>query len=172
MQFIFVVTFIILACSVVDAKTTTGTKYICALYPDGGSCRAIIPQFYFNMTTKTCELFTYFGCEGNANNFPDKIDCLNACKGSKVPNICSVPYEDEECRHTLYEKQKRYYYNENYNDCVPADPNRCPKNQNIFWSKQDCLSRCKIRRSEKRDNVASNSGWLTGDIDFAIVEAC
>uniref|UniRef100_V5GZU3 Putative blood coagulation n=1 Tax=Ixodes ricinus TaxID=34613 RepID=V5GZU3_IXORI len=76
MQFIFVVTFVILACSVVDAKTKKGTKYICALYPDDGPCRARVPQLYFNMTTKTCEWFIYGGCEGNENNFPGLDDCL------------------------------------------------------------------------------------------------
>uniref|UniRef100_A0A0K8RAC9 Putative salivary kunitz domain protein n=1 Tax=Ixodes ricinus TaxID=34613 RepID=A0A0K8RAC9_IXORI len=148
MQFIFVVNFVILAYSVADAKPTKGTKYICALYPYDGPCQAIIPQFYFNMTTKTCEQFTYGGCYGNENNFPEKDECLKQCRGSKVPNICSVPFEDEECRYRHYEKQKRYYYDETYNECIPVLPNRCPKNQNIFWNKKDCLNRCKTKEKK------------------------
>uniref|UniRef100_A0A0K8R9F8 Putative salivary kunitz domain protein n=1 Tax=Ixodes ricinus TaxID=34613 RepID=A0A0K8R9F8_IXORI len=148
MQFIFVVTFVILACSVVDAKPTKGMEYICALYPDDGPCRARVPQFYFNMTTKTCEEFIYGGCEGNANIFREEDECLKKCKGPKVPSICSVPYVDEKCRYTSYKPQKRYYYNDASNECILIDPNRCPKTQNLFWNKKYCESRCKTK--EKR----------------------
>uniref|UniRef100_A0A0K8RA04 Putative salivary kunitz domain protein n=1 Tax=Ixodes ricinus TaxID=34613 RepID=A0A0K8RA04_IXORI len=152
MQFIFVVNFVILACSMVDAKTTKETEYICALYPDDGPCRARVPQFYFNMTTKTCKEFIYGGCEGNANVFRDEDECLKKCKGPQVPSICSVPYEDEECRYTIYKPQKRYYYNKTYNECILlVDITRCPKTQNIFWNKKDCERRCKILKSKRRD---------------------
>ncbi|XP_040077829.1 kunitz-type serine protease inhibitor taicotoxin-like [Ixodes scapularis] len=158
MQFIFVVTLVTLACRVVNAKTTKGTEYVCALYPDDGPCRARVPQFYFNLTTKTCEWFIYGGCEGNANDFADEDECLKKCKGRKVPSICSVPYEDEKCRYTDDKPKKRYCYNGASNECILVDPNRCPKTQNIFWNKKDCQSRCKTK--EKRTfKVLKSKRW-------------
>lgn len=37
---------------------------ICKLESDPGSCRALIPRFFFNSTSNKCEPFNYGGCEG------------------------------------------------------------------------------------------------------------
>uniref|UniRef100_V5HYT4 Putative tick kunitz 90 n=1 Tax=Ixodes ricinus TaxID=34613 RepID=V5HYT4_IXORI len=145
LDFISAVTFVILACSVVDANPQKGNTSICALYPDGGPCRANWQQYFFNMTTSKCQVFTYGGCEGNENNFDDEDACQKQCHVSNVPNICSVPYEDEECRYT----DELYYYNQAINKCRKVRPLRCPKTQNVFWSRNDCKNRCKIVQPQR-----------------------
>ncbi|KAK8774966.1 hypothetical protein V5799_010500 [Amblyomma americanum] len=45
-------------------------------YPDGckepqevGPCKALIPKYYLNSTTRKCEPFKWGGCCANCNNF-------------------------------------------------------------------------------------------------------
>ena len=46
-----------------------------------GMCRAAIPRFYFNIDTGKCEMFTWGGCGGNLNKFPDEESCMELCAG-------------------------------------------------------------------------------------------
>ncbi|KRZ97395.1 Uncharacterized protein T08_11310 [Trichinella sp. T8] len=52
---------------------------ICSLGRDPGAhCGTnTLTRYYFNAMTKTCEAFTYLGCEGNRNNFPSMEKCLS-----------------------------------------------------------------------------------------------
>jgi len=52
----------------------------CSQPKASGSCRASLQRFYYNSATKTCELFTYGGCQGNENNFKTKAQCETTCK--------------------------------------------------------------------------------------------
>uniref|UniRef100_A0A224X8I5 Putative Protease inhibitor n=1 Tax=Megacormus gertschi TaxID=1843536 RepID=A0A224X8I5_9SCOR len=51
----------------------------CTLSPEKGPCDDDIEMYYYDASTKTCETFTYGGCEGNNNKFPTKEECLVAC---------------------------------------------------------------------------------------------
>ena len=51
----------------------------CTLPKEIGPCKAKIPKFYFNQSTKTCDLFMYGGCLGNANQFDNAAECQNEC---------------------------------------------------------------------------------------------
>uniref|UniRef100_A0A8C8S2X0 BPTI/Kunitz inhibitor domain-containing protein n=1 Tax=Pelusios castaneus TaxID=367368 RepID=A0A8C8S2X0_9SAUR len=46
-----------------------------------GPCTAVISRWFYNWRTKTCEEFSYGGCNGNKNNFETKAGCLRACTG-------------------------------------------------------------------------------------------
>nr|CAB55816.1 hypothetical protein [Ixodes ricinus] len=86
MPFIFVVSFAILACIVVDTANHKGRgrPAKCKLPPDDGPCRARIPSYYFDRKTKTCKEFMYGGCEGNENNFENITTCQEECRAKKV----------------------------------------------------------------------------------------
>lgn len=46
-----------------------------------GSCRAAFPRFYYNVSTQSCQAFTYGGCEANSNNFDTEEECQKTCGG-------------------------------------------------------------------------------------------
>lgn len=54
-------------------------EHVCLLPPEKGPCEAAIPRFYYNACSGRCELFTYGGCDGNANNFETLAECERAC---------------------------------------------------------------------------------------------
>ena len=47
----------------------------CYMEQDFGHCKALIPRFYYNLSTGNCEEFTFGGCGGNENNFKTKSEC-------------------------------------------------------------------------------------------------
>ncbi|CBY07633.1 unnamed protein product [Oikopleura dioica] len=44
-------------------------------------CRAAIPRFFYNIDIEKCEMFTWGGCGGNLNKFPDEESCMELCSG-------------------------------------------------------------------------------------------
>jgi hypothetical protein len=50
----------------------------CSLEPESGTCRANFPKYYFDNTTKKCEVFTWGGCDGVVP-FETKEEC-EACE--------------------------------------------------------------------------------------------
>ena len=53
----------------------------CTLAPEAGPCTASITRFYYNVTTQTCQQFSYGGCFPNENNFFTQHDCEEKCSG-------------------------------------------------------------------------------------------
>ena len=51
---------------------------VCALPFDTGPCKGNQPRYGFGPDGH-CELFTYGGCQGNANNFVTLAECQTAC---------------------------------------------------------------------------------------------
>uniref|UniRef100_D4A0Q5 Serine peptidase inhibitor, Kunitz type 4 n=1 Tax=Rattus norvegicus TaxID=10116 RepID=D4A0Q5_RAT len=51
----------------------------CALEMDPGSCYESHYRFFYNQTSKKCQIFVFSGCNGNRNNFMLKIDCDVMC---------------------------------------------------------------------------------------------
>ncbi|XP_034566102.1 kunitz-type serine protease inhibitor bitisilin-1-like isoform X2 [Notolabrus celidotus] len=52
---------------------------LCALAPEIGPCRAYVERYFYNSTSKTCQMFIYGGCIGNLNNFEGVTQCLEKC---------------------------------------------------------------------------------------------
>ena len=47
--------------------------------PVRGPCRASIPRIFFDYNAGVCQVFTYGGCGGNANNFRTVEACEKKC---------------------------------------------------------------------------------------------
>ena len=52
---------------------------ICRLQPESGLCLAYFPSYFYNSTSRMCEMFVYGGCGGNENRFSTIDDCQAAC---------------------------------------------------------------------------------------------
>lgn len=53
----------------------------CALPIRRGVCRALIPRWSYDPTTKDCKEFKFGGCDGNSNNFGNYKQCMEICRG-------------------------------------------------------------------------------------------
>lgn len=53
----------------------------CMLPVRKGACRALIPRFSYDPTTKDCREFKFGGCDGNGNNFSSHKQCMQVCEG-------------------------------------------------------------------------------------------
>ncbi|XP_072342240.1 kunitz-type protease inhibitor 1-like isoform X2 [Scyliorhinus torazame] len=71
-------------------------KARCTYPPVTGRCRADFSRFYYNPYSRTCERFTYGGCDGN--RFEKKDVCIQACKGVTEKDVFS---------RSLFERQKQ-----------------------------------------------------------------
>ncbi|XP_077521294.1 uncharacterized protein LOC144132630 isoform X2 [Amblyomma americanum] len=137
-----------------------------------GPCRAHIPRYFYNQTTKYCEQFVYGGCKGNQNNFETIESCLKTCKVGYVDvQATSKLFPDDE----TWEKQYRpvinlesepqpsnpicyqpkvkgpcraympgYYYNQTTKYCEKFVYGGCKGNQNNFETIESCLKTCKV----------------------------
>ena len=52
---------------------------ICELGPETGVCEAYIPSYFYNVTSKKCDMFIYGGCGGNDNRFSTMDQCQKTC---------------------------------------------------------------------------------------------
>ena len=52
---------------------------ICELPSEVGPCRGQYPRWFFNTTSRECELFLYGGCQGNQNQFETIHECIDHC---------------------------------------------------------------------------------------------
>ncbi|KAM3174677.1 hypothetical protein ACTXT7_010053 [Hymenolepis weldensis] len=59
-----------------------GNEDICSLPVDSGPCLGSMRHYAYNPSTRGCELFTYGGCQGNANNLEMEEECERRCAGS------------------------------------------------------------------------------------------
>ncbi|MEE6489877.1 hypothetical protein FKM82_015709 [Ascaphus truei] len=130
---------------------------VCGLKQDGGSCKASLERFYFNIYTRKCEHFEYGGCGGNENNFETKEECREKCvikepsledppkKGRKkipqgMPEFCLQEEDPGICRGYL----SRYFYNRMSKKCEKFKYGGCLGNRNNFMTVDECQTTCEI----------------------------
>uniref|UniRef100_A0A0K8R5X7 Putative salivary kunitz domain protein n=1 Tax=Ixodes ricinus TaxID=34613 RepID=A0A0K8R5X7_IXORI len=80
LQWIVLVSFVILAWNLVNTKRLVGIHPRCLRPPKEGRCRALFTWFYYNSTTQKCEKFPLRGCPGPRNGFLEKRNCTKLCE--------------------------------------------------------------------------------------------
>ena len=122
-------------CKVVNGKPICITSDICSLPKEVGRCKALIPRYYYNTTTRKCEKFYYGGCGGNQNNFKT----LSQCNGKCPPkDVCSLPPVQGPCEAHI----PRYFYNVTSSKCERFYYGGCLGNKNNFRTIQECTRKC------------------------------
>jgi hypothetical protein len=66
------------ATAIAGASASAGAD-ACSAAQASGECEAYIPSFWHNPATGLCEPFVYGGCGGNANRYPSREACQQAC---------------------------------------------------------------------------------------------
>ncbi|XP_049267159.1 actinia tenebrosa protease inhibitors, partial [Rhipicephalus sanguineus] len=131
---------------------TEPTNPVCYEPKEVGPCKAYVPRYFYNTTTKYCERFVYGGCKGNGNNFLELDVCLKTCKVGykniterlltlRTPlkdQVCYLPKETGPC----FGYFPRYYYNTTTNTCEQFVYGGCRGNANNFETLHQCESKC------------------------------
>jgi len=63
----------------------------CLLSPEAGFCEAVIPRWFYNPKSKSCQRFVWGGCGGNSNNFETEDICQEVCGSGSC--ICTMDYD-------------------------------------------------------------------------------
>ncbi|KAL1421531.1 hypothetical protein MTO96_023058 [Rhipicephalus appendiculatus] len=128
------------------------TNPVCYEPKKVGPCKAYVPRYFYNTTTKFCERFIYGGCQGNRNNFPELDVCLRTCKVGYEnvterllqlktplkPSLCYLPKEAGPCIGDF----PRYYYDTTTNSCKHFTYGGCRGNANNFLTPRQCENKC------------------------------
>ncbi|XP_068083649.1 papilin [Anabrus simplex] len=130
---------------------------VCRIPHDSGKCRSEFQKWYFDISSRTCKLFIYGGCNGNGNRFSTIEECESICvrkeevhlQGNDTTlsrrDICRLPVESGPCPESHY---KRWYFDEDRRTCIPFIYTGCAGNLNNFKNFDTCLSFCSALLSE------------------------
>jgi len=56
------------------------TEDVCSQHPLTGPCKSNLKRYYFDQSTSDCKTFVYGGCQGNANRFETREECMSRCQ--------------------------------------------------------------------------------------------
>ncbi|XP_003736478.2 papilin isoform X2 [Drosophila pseudoobscura] len=114
-----------------------------------GPCTQWQTRYYFNRDSRTCEPFTYGGCDGTGNRFGDLYECQTVCIAAREPEpsvgtvkeICLLPLVTGRCNGPAVQ-ERRWYYDDERGTCVSFIYSGCSGNQNNFRSFEACTNLC------------------------------
>ncbi|XP_028993129.1 tissue factor pathway inhibitor a [Betta splendens] len=111
---------------------------LCALKDESGPCKAIKERFFFDVNTRTCQVFEYGGCGGNSNNFESLEECERTCIVTDDKDPCHLPEAPGPCRGLV----TRYFFDTESQQCKSFFYGGCFGNANNFKSMEACQAKC------------------------------
>uniref|UniRef100_H0XT57 Tissue factor pathway inhibitor n=1 Tax=Otolemur garnettii TaxID=30611 RepID=H0XT57_OTOGA len=124
---------------------------ICRLEVNENQCGESMEEYFFNLSSMTCQKFSVGGCQQNENRFSDEATCMNYCAPKKTrPSFCSDPKDEGMCSANV----TRYYFNQRHKACEAFIYTGCGGNENNFVNKKDCKHVCaKALKKEKNKTM-------------------
>ncbi|XP_032074674.1 boophilin-G2-like isoform X3 [Thamnophis elegans] len=104
------------------------------------SCRVPREGFFYNVTTKSCERYTDFGCGTNRNSYESLTGCQEFCEEA---GYCQEPPEEGSCNKKTY----RWFYDPKTGECKTFAFGGCGGNRNNFINKWTCQVVCRHKGS-------------------------
>uniref|UniRef100_A0A8D0BWN7 Tissue factor pathway inhibitor n=1 Tax=Salvator merianae TaxID=96440 RepID=A0A8D0BWN7_SALMN len=112
---------------------------ICLQPPEEGPCRALLGRWFYNITSQTCEEFSYGGCLGNENRFLSLEECSSFCgRIEKVPRKCRPEANSGRCKAYI----EQFYFNLESMKCEKFIYGGCGGNVNRFGTAKACRNFC------------------------------
>ncbi|CAI9160109.1 unnamed protein product [Rangifer tarandus platyrhynchus] len=123
---------------------------ICRLKVNKKQCGELREQYFFNLSSMTCEKFISGGCHNNENRFPDEATCMDFCAPKRAPAFCYSPKDEGLCSANV----TRYYFNPRHKACEAFTYTGCGGNNNNFVNLKDCKRTCvKALKKEKNKKM-------------------
>ncbi|XP_049513034.1 carboxypeptidase inhibitor SmCI-like [Dermacentor silvarum] len=116
----------------------------CFLQPKVGKCKAAFQRWFYNISARQCQQFIYGGCDGNSNNFRDKMECERLCGGAiasrkpKVNGDCFLRKEVGKCKAS----KPRWFFDVRTYRCEEFIYGGCGGNKNNFLTQNECEKSC------------------------------
>nr|QKV49749.1 tissue factor pathway inhibitor 2 [Blarina brevicauda] len=123
---------------------------VCRLDINEERCGKSTEEYFFDLSTMTCEKYRSDGCQGNGNQFPDEATCLGFCRPKRRPSFCYSPKDGGLCSANV----TRYYFNARNRECEAFTYTGCGGNDNNFVTVKDCQQACaKASKKDKKKKL-------------------
>lgn len=74
-------------CEPTISHCTSLAAYTCSLGSKSGAvCGPAVTRWYYDSTSRTCQTYSFNGCDGNSNNFATQQDCKDYCRVESCPD--------------------------------------------------------------------------------------